>query len=220
MLLPDSFPQTSILWLQWGLAECHSILSNSPPHTPSLRHLSQLRHLGRLQRAVQLMHPLRLHRRRALLLRLPALKRPPHRPQARHKQPHRHDRTAMVADKARLPAPLQEASEFIMSWLKHAPIIETSLPLPQTLPRHNNVTTLPSAVRRAPSSIRPFCPLRPFQASTTPSPWSAQNLPRLSPPHPSNSRTSAAPAPHTLFLHLLPQQIRHSSPPPHSATRS
>lgn len=27
----------------------------------------------------------------------------------------------MVADKARLLAPLEEASEFIMSWLEHAP---------------------------------------------------------------------------------------------------
>ena len=52
----------------------------------------------------------------------------------------------MMADKARLPAPLEEAVEFVMLWLEHAPIIETSSPLPQTLPRHNTVTTLPSAM--------------------------------------------------------------------------
>gem|GEM_PF-4112389 len=58
----------------------------------------------------------------------------------------------MMADKARLPAPLEEAVKFVMSWLEHSPIIE----MPASCLKHYLVTILlpPCHEQWASSSIQ------------------------------------------------------------------
>ncbi len=92
--------------------------------------------------------------------------RTPHEADTGRKQRHCHDRPTFMANEARLPAPFEEAVEFVMSFLEHDPIMKgqcsslnterVTIPLPQfgilsvpVSPGHKKPEHAPTAPFRA-----------------------------------------------------------------------